>query len=344
MSILVRAASLTHYVEVARQTGLDPWRMLRESGLPASCVSDPDLRISAEAVRHLLEHSAALSGVEAFALLMAEGRRVSNLGVLGMLMREEPTVRHALQSLVSYGRAHNEGLIHRIEESQGIATVYEELLLNSEGSTHQSTELAVAVAVKAMRFFIAAEWRPRRICFTHGAPTDASVHRRVLGMAPEFGSDFNGFVCVSADLDTPIASADPVVAGYIRQQVMSTQQATLTVSDEVRQMVLVLLPRGRCTVDQVARLMGITRRTLHRHLGAEGQVFSDLVLTVRRELVSRYLREPSRPLGSIAQLLGFADLSSFSRWHRQQFGASASRRSSTPRATGATRPRIVNKV
>lgn len=324
MSTLVRAASLTHYVSVARQCGLDPWRLLREAGLPVSATEDPDLRIAVDSVRQLLEHSAALSGVEAFALLMAEGRRVSNLGVLGMLMREEPTVRHALLSIMAYGRTHNEALFQRIEESQGIAAVHADLLLNSPGVAHQAIELVVAVAIKTVRFFVGADWHPRRICFMHGAPIDVSVHRRVLGQTPEFGSDFNGFVCTSTDLDTPIASADPVVASYIRQQVQSRQQATLTVADEVRQIVLVLLPRGRNTVDQVARLMGITRRTLHRHLAAEGQVFSELVLSVRRELVLRYLQQPSRSLGDIAQLLGFADLSSFSRWHRQQFGASAS--------------------
>lgn len=330
MSTLVRAASLTNYLDVARQCGLDPWRLLREAGLPPHATEDPDLRIAVESVRQLLEHSAALSGVEAFALLMAEGRRVSNLGVLGMLMREEPTVRHALLSIMAYGRTHNEALFQRIEESQGIAAVHADLLLNSPGVARQAIELVVAVAIKTVRFFAGADWRPRRICFTHGAPIDLSVHRRVLGQTPEFGSDFNGFVCTSADLDTPIASADPVVASYIRQQVQSRQQATMTVADEVRQIVLVLLPRGRCTVDQVARLMGITRRTLHRHLGAEGQVFSQLVLTVRRELVSRYVLEPSRSLGDIAQLLGFADLSSFSRWHRQQFGVAASQRDSRP--------------
>ncbi|MDP3521162.1 MAG: AraC family transcriptional regulator [Hydrogenophaga sp.] len=326
MSTLVRAASLTNYVAVARQCGLDPWRLLREAGLPVSATEDPDLRIAVESVRHLLEHSAALSGVEAFALLMAEGRRVSNLGVLGMLMREEPTVRHALLSIMAYGRTHNEALFQRIEESQGIAVVHADLLLNSPGVAHQAIELVVAVAIKTVRFFVGADWHPRRICFMHGAPIDVSVHRRVLGQTPEFGSDFNGFVCTSTDLDTPIASADPVVASYIRQQVQSRQQATLTVADEVRQIVLVLLPRGRNTVDQVARLMGITRRTLHRHLAAEGQVFNELVLSVRRELVSRYLQQPSRSLGEMAQLLGFADLSSFSRWHRQQFGATASQR------------------
>lgn len=324
MSTLARAASLTHYVDVARQCGLDPWRLLREAGVPAKAIEEPDLRISVDAGRELLERSAALSGVEAFALLMAEGRRVSNLGVLGMLMREEPTVRHALLSAMAYGRTHNEALFQRIEESNGIAAVHTDLLFNSPGVARQANELVVAVSIKTVRFFVGADWRPRRICFMHGAPVDVSVHRRVLGQTPEFGSDFNGFVCTSADLDTPIASADPVVASYIRQQVQSHQQATLSVTDEVRQIVLVLLPRGRCTVDQVARLMGITRRTLHRHLAAEGQVFSTLVLTVRRELAARYALEKSRSKGEIAQLLGFADLSSFSRWQRQQVGAVAS--------------------
>ena len=44
MSTLVRAASLTHYVEVARQCGLDPWRLLREAGvsvLDAAAFGEP---------------------------------------------------------------------------------------------------------------------------------------------------------------------------------------------------------------------------------------------------------------------------------------------------------------
>ena len=83
-----------------------------------------------------------MSATEPFALLMAEGRRVSNLGVLGMLMREEPTVRHALQSIMAYGRTHNEALFQRIEESQGIAAVHADLLLNSPGVARQAIERA----------------------------------------------------------------------------------------------------------------------------------------------------------------------------------------------------------
>jgi hypothetical protein len=47
----------------------------------------------------LLEASAERGGTEAFGLLMAEKRRLSNLGPLGILMREQPTMRQALEAL-----------------------------------------------------------------------------------------------------------------------------------------------------------------------------------------------------------------------------------------------------
>jgi AraC-like DNA-binding protein len=323
MTHLVRAAALTHYADVARGAGLDPWRMLADVGLPRACLDDPELRISGEAVRELLERSAARSGLEAFGLLMAEGRRISNLGALGLLSREEPTLRLALQSFQRFGRVHNESLRQRIEEADGLAVIREDLLFDEVGPMRQSTELVLAVALRTMRLFLGNEWRPRRICFTHQRPADVSVHRRVLGQAPEFSQDFNGIVCTSAELDTPIASADPVVAGYIRRQLQSDARAAARVADEVRQMALVLLPQGRCTSDEVARHLGVHRRTLHRQLAAEGHGFGALVQAMREDLAQRYVADRQRTLTEVSQLLGFADLSSFSRWHRRSFGAPA---------------------
>lgn len=329
MTTLVRAACLTHFEAVARAGGLDPWQLLRQAGLPPASLTDPDLKIPAQAVRALLEEAAGRSGQEAFALLMAEGRRVSNLGVLGMLLREEPTLRQALQTIVSHSRTHNEALYLRIEEADGIATLHEEFLVGEDGSTRQATELVVAVALRTMRLFLGDDWTPRRICFTHAAPVSLATHRRVLGTAIDFSADFNGIVCASRDLDTPIASADPVVARYVRQQLADGGGPPGRASDEVRQMVLVLLPRGQCTVERVARHLGVNRRTLHRHLEAEGISFQAIVQATRRELGARYVREGRRPLTEVAQQLGFANLSAFSRWYRTVFGEPATQQRGT---------------
>jgi AraC-like DNA-binding protein len=83
-----------------------------------------------------------------------------------------------------------------------------------------------------------------------------------------------------------------------------------------------MLPSGLCTVDTVAKRMGINRRTLHRHLAREGQTFSSIIDAVRAELATRYIG--SRDLASISDLLGFSARSAFSRWFRSQFGCSVS--------------------
>src|SRR5690349_17176807 len=97
---LTRSASLTHFADVAKSVGLDPTRLLSEFGLPQRCLRDPELQIPMRAAHALLEASAERSGVQTFGLQMAESRQLSNLGAVGLLFREQATLRQALQALV----------------------------------------------------------------------------------------------------------------------------------------------------------------------------------------------------------------------------------------------------
>ena len=55
----IRSASLVDFREIAKSVGLDPYRMLKKAGCLCSCLLNPDMRISAEAVANLLEASAS---------------------------------------------------------------------------------------------------------------------------------------------------------------------------------------------------------------------------------------------------------------------------------------------
>ena len=166
MGGVIRSASLTNYAEVARKAGLDPARMLREFDLPARCLERPDVLVPIEPVRRLLETSAERSGVEGFGLLMAEARRLSNLGPLGLLIREQPTLRLAVEAFVAYGRRINETLLLNVEEVADVVVLREELVIGHGGAVRQSTELAVGVAFRMLRQFLGPEWRPRRVSCT----------------------------------------------------------------------------------------------------------------------------------------------------------------------------------
>ena len=327
MKGLIRGASLTHYADVARHAGLDPSRMLSEFGVPSRCLKEPELKVPIDAVRRLLEASAERSGVEGFGLLMAEARRLSNLGPLGLLIREQPTMRLALDALVRYSNRLNEALFLTIEESQEVVVLREELIVGGSGSVRQSTELAIGVAFRMLRTFLGSEWRPRRVCFAHDAPADRSIHERVFGRNVEFGHDFNGIVCARTDLDVVNPDADPVVARLARQMLEANPASkTADMSTRVRELVVMLLGTGTCTIDRVAQHLGIDRRTVHRRLAHDGATFSGLVEAVRRELAERYVKDPHRSLAEVSLLLGFSAPSGFSRWYRQRFNAKPSER------------------
>lgn len=325
MTGLIRSANLTHYADVARRAGLDPGRMLREFGLPQRCLEDAEVKIPIESARRLLEVSAERSGVEAFGLLMGEARRLSNLGPLGLLIREQPTLRLAVEAFVRYGRSLNEELLLAIEEAGDVVVLREELIVGHAGPVRQSTELAIGVVFLMLRTLLGPDWRPRRVCFAHDAPADRSVHARVFGRHVEFGHDFNGIICARADLDRPNSNADPAMAKYAQQLLeASFVSSGDDTSGEVRELVVMLLGTGACTIERVGQHMGVDRRTIHRRLAREQTTFSGMVENVRRELAERYLNDRSRSLAEVSSLLGFAAPSGFSRWYRRQFMGRAS--------------------
>ena len=118
MHALTRSASLTDYEDVARSVGLDPFRMLRMAKLPARVLDDPNMMIDAGSVGWLLEEFARRSGQEAFGLMLAERRGLANFGMLALVIRDEPTLRAALQSCIRYMRLHNAGVQARLDDAR----------------------------------------------------------------------------------------------------------------------------------------------------------------------------------------------------------------------------------
>ncbi|SOY65062.1 AraC family transcriptional regulator [Cupriavidus taiwanensis] len=326
MSYYLRSASLTNYVEVARALGLDPYQQLRAAKINRSVLLDPDIRIPAAVVGRLLDASARAAGAEDFGLRMAELREFSNLGPLAFVVREEPTLRRALESMVRYMGLQNESLSMRVEDSDDLVMIRLQVLSEAPGTLRQATDLAVGVVFRMLKLFLGPSWRPRSICFTHPAPASTATYARVFGMAGSFNQDFDGIVCQAADLEAPLPSYDPVMAQQVKQYLgtLLAQSTAATMPDMVRKLVYALLPTGLCSVERVAQHLSVDRRTVHRRLEQAHTSYSDILAEARADLVIRYLENRERPLSEVAALLGFSSLSAFSRWFSGRFGRSVS--------------------
>jgi len=320
MYALTRSASLTDYEEVARSVGLDPFRMLRLAKLPARALEDPNLMIDASSVGWLLEESARLSGQEAFGLLLAERRSLANFGMLALVIRDEPTLRAALQSCIRYMRLHNAGVEARLDDAGDVALLHVGVNMQRHGVWRQAVEMSTGIGLRTLQVLSRDNFRPLGITFTHDQPANLDVHRRVLGNAIDFSQEANVMVCDSRDLDTPVPAADPALNREVKK-LLDVQLSELRdePAQQARQIVRMLLPSGLCSVDRVAQHLGMHRRTLNRHLAADGESVTTIINAVRAELAEEYLASSKRRKYEVAELLGFASAGDFSRWFRSQF-------------------------
>lgn len=324
---LVRAAALTGYLELAESLGLDATPLLRRTGLTRSMISNRELMLPAESVIDLLEESARVSGCETFGLRMAEQRKLSDIGMISLLIVHQPTLREAIGILAEYRNRINSTLTLQLEDHGEIIFLREQIALSAPHSIRQVSDVALGVLYKMCRAIMPESWRPQCVCFSYERPlaSDRSLYDRLFDCPMQFGSDFDGVVIGKADLDRPLPGADPALSRHARELVSAViSPAERSVSEEVEQSIRLLMPSGRATIGEVAHSLGTNIRTLQRRLEHESISFSELLDRVRTQQVSQHFANRQLRLTDVAHLLGYAGLASFSAWHRARFNMTPS--------------------
>ena len=318
---LAHTAVLKNYLDVTQQFNINPYPLLSNVGLCQTQLYDSKQRIPVDKAIALLEQSAQISGCESFGLYMAEQRQISDFGEISLLLSYQHTLRDAIQTIVRYRNFINNSLAIYIEEVGNTVIIREEVISTESPYSRQSTELALGIMHRFCAALLPNKWRPLSIHFTHNAPKDLSAHKRVFGCSLEFGSEFNGIVCTTAELDTANPQANTAMAEHAQRflDILPDDRESSMIFD-IRKSIYLLLPMGRATIDQIAQTHGMNVRTLQRRLEVYKTSFSHLINDVRRNLVFRYLQNLNYSLGQVSDILGYSTPSSFTRWFISQFG------------------------
>lgn len=324
MPYLARSQILTGYASLARSLGLAPERLVRVVDLDLASLNDLDSRISASAFAELLERSGEAAKVEDFGLRLAESRNLGILGPIGIVIHQEADLRSALLSLIRYLPVHNESLVLRLEEEHGTAVLSLEVRSFGLDRVRQVTELSLGAFFRILRRLAGAQWKPHRICFEHKAPRQAVTYRNFFRCRVDFEQDCNAIVFSAGDLDAPLAMSDAMLARYAHRYLDSMMaHRTASTGEKVRELIRVSISSGSCSTGNVARGLGVDRRTVHRYLSETGESFSSVLTEVRTEMATRMLQS-RRPICDVANMVGFSGSAAFTRWFTRSFGCSPS--------------------
>ncbi len=319
---LVRAAALTSYFEVAAELRLDVVPLLRKAGLSRAMMNNPEQMLPAVPVIALLEESARLSGCLTFGLKMADLRRLSDIGLMSLLIVHQPTLREAVGIVAEYRNRINSTLTLQLEDHEKVVFLREHIALNTPMICRQVSDLALGVLYKMCRSIMADRWRPQCVCLSYERPRppDRAIYDRLFDCALQFNSDFDGIVISHEDLNRPLPRADEALAAHARELISALiDPGHRTITEEVEQSIRLLMPSGRATIGEVAHSLGSNVRTLQRRLEQEGASFSDLLDRMRMQQVGQHFGNRQLRLTDVAHLLGYSELASFSAWHRARY-------------------------
>ena len=137
-----------------------------------------------------------------------------------------------------------------------------------------------------------------------------------------FGSDVDEVAYPALTERMPIASADPylntLLVKYCEEALSNRRMKSSAWRLSVENAMAPLLPHGQARVAEIARQLGVSRRTLARRLASEGLTFAGVLDGLRSDLARRYLRESDLPMSNVAWLLGYRETSAFNhafkRW------------------------------
>jgi AraC-like DNA-binding protein len=73
---------------------------------------------------------------------------------------------------------------------------------------------------------------------------------------------------------------------------------------------------------EIARKLGVSRRTLARRLASEGLTFAGIVQSLKSDLAKRHLTDQTLSVSEIAWLVGYQDVSAFTHAFKRWTGSS----------------------
>lgn len=156
---------------------------------------------------------------------------------------------------------------------------------------------------------------PKRVEFQR-PKADQAVYEKHFQCPIKFKAAKNVLVFNKADMDLPFLTYNADLLAAVAPQLeaeLKQQLAEESFREQVKGTLKHLLAGERPPIQQVARELRLSKRTLQRRLTEDGVTFQQLMEEARRELAQHYLLHSSLELNETAYLLGYEDANSFFR-------------------------------
>ena len=304
-----------------KSSGIEPQALLKQANLTLQQIKNASIRLRVRDQISFLNFAATALRDELLGFHLALPFDLREFGFLYYISASAGTLGDALQQLARYGSIANEGVSLEYLSGMNIGIAFHYVGIGRHRDRHQ-IEFFIAGLVRLWRHLTGMRLAPSRVRLVHRSDGERSELTKFFGGKVEFGAAVDEVSFASASRDMPIVSADhhlnKLLVTYCEEALRRRPTHRGTFRSDVENAIVPLLPHGKAKLDEIARKLGVSQRTLARRLSAERLTFSAVLESLKMDLAERYLADEGLSISQVAWLLGYREVSSFThafkRW------------------------------
>src|SRR5438270_1767769 len=307
------------------ELGLSPVAVRRVAGRPMGLFIQENILVSTDEFFALYRGIAEASNDPAFGLKLGNEDRVERYDPIKIAGLSARSFRDAVERLARYKQLTCPEEIRLVERANECAIQFVWLLAH-EKEPSLLVDVCFAWIVSIGRRGTGRPLNPKRVEFER-----TSAHREMyeahFRTTVKFKASRNALVFSKADMDLPFVTSNAELLAIVAPQLeaeLTEQLAQKPFSEQAKAILKRLLAGQRPGIQDLARELHLSSRTLQRRLTEQGVTFQRLLEEARRELARHYLLHSSVELSETAYLLGYEDANSFFRAFHHWEGTSPS--------------------
>jgi AraC-like DNA-binding protein len=322
----VLASAATGIVGFIEKFGGDVDRIFGDCRVLPDMAGSPTLRLRLSAFVQLFEESACQTKNGNFGLWFGNQFKPRDLGMWGYAAISAPTLGSSLENLVGLFRYHQESsAMHLKRGRDGLMRLEYQITAPAIVERRQDAELSLGMFLNFFREACGSSWVPEEVHFEHPKPAEAREHEMAFDAPIYFSQPTNALLFRPDILARPMPASDVRLLAIMQtclEQLGSDTATEDALLDHVKTAIRMKLPEGYPALEDIAEDLRATPSLICRELHDAGLSYTELVEHVRRDLALSYIRQRQLPFSEIALLLGYSELSAFSRAFRRWTGTS----------------------
>lgn len=313
-----RIAAYLALPAILEEFGVALGDVLEATGMRADVFEDPDNLVPYPVIGRLLSVSARYTSCDYIGLLLGQRGRLATMGLAGQVALCADTAGEGLQKFVDFFVLQNTAATVSLISDGGFARLVYAIAEPGVSDTGQLQLGAMALAYNILQDLCGPDWLPTVVTIANSAPRNLRPCQQFFRAPLRFDSDESTIIFESHWLQRPLPQLDLRNRRQIETEVRVRRDAILAEFPTLlRRILRKQLLLGEFSMDSIAALLGMHRRTLDRKLKQHGMHYGEMLESLKRDVACQLLRDTNLPMQRIAESLHYSSAANFSTAFRR---------------------------